>query len=344
MNSITQDVENPNLIKLVCGLSLVALTMIHNPASAGPPVGFERWTKSEHSGVVFDQTCEKLQASYNHPNVFGPYDPGNDVKKFYRLTDIEVRRDPHLNAAIVMDGVYVQNTDHFHKPSWLICGLTRQDLDHHAKSRNSIALDVERYEVEGKEKWAAIFQVNENGSEWKMVYERTIDDINVFNEIDGSRVVDIDWHGWKSDGKGCPTDSKEACFPNLPTFTAVVVKNQGADFIDTELLMVQGDESGSAFGQPSEVPADMLLVDRELVEPINKLFNDWDDPSNWHTAMLFVNKSNEYETKENLTQGMVHAFNWAGGRVTDLEWYMRLNERNAGFFETWYHTVHANLL
>ena len=344
MKSIAQDVNPHKTVGLMCGLSLIALTMIQNTTFAGPPIGFERWTKSDHSSVVFDQTCEQLQASYNHPNFFGPYNPNNDVKKFYRLTDIEVRKDPHLNTAIIMDGVFVQNTDRFEKPSWLICGLTRQSLNHYAKSQSLIALDVERYELEGKEQWAAIFQINENGSEWEMIYEKTIDDMNISIEDEDLRVVDIDWHGWQPGGKECPTDSNLACFSKIPTFSAVAVKNLGADRVTTLLEMFKGDESGSASGQPTELPSGMLLVDRELIAPTNKLHNDWDDPSNWRTAMLFVDRPNEFETKENLTQGMVHAFNWAGGRVTDLEWYMRLYERNAGFFETWYHTVHANLL
>ena len=331
--------KNPTL-SLAARLGILAvLGTAGISANAGGPVGYERWTEPYHSVPVFGETCAGMQDRYNHPNVFGPYKPEADIAKFYRLIDIEVRRDPHQNGQVVYDGVAIQNTDAFELPSWLICDMTRKELVHHSRSKKSIAVDIERYDVQGEERWAAIFQLTKVDTDWRLIFHETAEDIDAFAHIDESRVLDIDWHDWKSSGEGCTKGSAEACFPYDRTYHAVVLKNEGVNQVNWELAEVQGDESGAS----PLIPAGMQLVDRELSEPMNALFNDWNDPSLWVSAMLWVEKPNLYKTLENQNEGAVFINHAPTSRVVDIEWSMRLDEENPGFFETWFHTVNADL-
>ncbi|NND01101.1 MAG: hypothetical protein HKN85_13045 [Gammaproteobacteria bacterium] len=293
---------------------LAVLCLVHMPAFAAEPVGFERWTPLSSSFVEFDHTCRQLQEKYNYPDFFGPYNPDRvKEEKDFRLIDIEVRSDISLGHAY--DAVVVTNSGSFNRKSWLACDLSLTYVRGLAQSKSMVILDIERYTKGGKTVYAAILQLHEFSLDTMFIPSARLSDINAIagNDEDDSymRVIDIDHVGYIN--IGCPGSSEEACdWKGEPLYSAVLVENSG----DNHILWNLEDGWGDGAPLDNLVTGAYQLVDRELTRVNVENFEE-----KWHSAMLSVAIDQDYHTLENLSKAQVHAANHGSqGVIVDLEW------------------------
>ncbi len=278
------------------------LTVAH-AAHAQPPIGFERWTAPAESGLVFGAIFADLFKDYSNPastihgTLFTPVPPPPPRwKEPRRLIDIEIREVDGLN---VVDAVWVNNTGNFKLDSWLINGMTQQQLLEWTRYSGYVMLDIERYRRGSQHVFAGILQRNPNLLEWRILLAEPMDTIELIAGVLGMRVIDIDLIGNDVNG-GCQPPPG-ACFPTL-LYDAVLVKNEGSNFIHWHL------SEGLNTDQESLVPSGYQLIDRE---------KDGFAKSSYLSVWV---GSNTWETYDDLSQFEVvglhsHSFK----RVIDLE-------------------------
>jgi hypothetical protein len=245
-------------------------------AYAQPPIGFERWTTPPSSGIVFGYNFADLFTLYSNPaqaiddTLFAPGIPR--VIRSKRVIDIEVRNISSPLAHNVVDAVWVENTGIFQMDSWLINRMTKQQLQQWTRYRGYVMVDIERYVRGNQYYYAGILQRNPHGVEWHILFDETIDTINLLAAVSNMRVLDIDFVGTQC---GRNTPPGQACVE--PLYNAILVENTGNNAIPWH-LEDDWNYSGHA------VPSGYQLIDREKIP--NTSAGD-----NWFSAYLCAPRS-----------------------------------------------------
>ena len=208
-------------------LVLLGLGGLASNGSAQKPIGFERWEQNApQSSTFFDLTIDEVYRQWaNPPSLFvKPWRP-----KSTRLIDIEFNVEQNGND-VVMSGVWVKNEGKFQLDSWLVTDVTQFELDgFFAKMPGVVILDIERYRDHGETRFAFILQANPNDHDWRVLTGVDQADIEAW-ESEGYRVLDFDYY---SSGPCTPDNEGQACIPDYSYFDAIVVRNQGANYMPT---------------------------------------------------------------------------------------------------------------
>ncbi len=196
-------------------LFLAAILFFHVRAHA-QPMGYERWTDSAAaSGEFFDKSFAWVAGNLDNPLVIGMPAPGpNDT----RLIDIEINT---VENQLQVSGIWVENQDDFKQESWLIAGLTGADVKLLEDLQDITIVDIERYRRQGQTFFAAIGQRNRVKQPWVFLPAVTLDDIRVWQQGLGYRLVDVDYVSVDPNGREGP----------VVYYDAVMIRNAGSNFM-----------------------------------------------------------------------------------------------------------------
>ena len=307
---------------IIATIFFLATTLVQ----AVEPIGFERWTPTNDSKVEFNKQCSEVQKEYNAPSGTkddrsssqiphaGSYTIEGNHDRAYRVMDIEVKYNSH-NGYNDLDIVAVKNYGPFARDSWVLCGLTTDEVQQWADNRNFALLDVEPYERKnGELRWAIILQKDPFKLTTLFFPSLSIDNIN---ETFGSDPDDSDWRVLDIDYVGISG--------GIIKYSVVVIQNFGDNHILWNL------EEG--WSHHNLVAGAYQLVDRERIPHVS--FSNA-----WLSAMLSVAVDNDYWTLEHLDQDKVKDNHGIIGVTVDLEAFEVDMHAGITFYE--YYTVNAD--
>lgn len=303
--------KSPRLLTAIAlGVALLAsaaLVPAASPADAAPdpqkPLGFERWEdpgascSGKSSGVDFNLTPASIVAEYAALMTIGlSVDKPAYKQKDRRLIDIEVHSDGSGLQNNVYDIVWVCNQGDFELTSWLVPGLTEQEVLQLDALEDVVIADLERYSHGTGFRFSAIVQRNSGKFATQVLLDTSDAVVQATQRRMGGRVLDIDYHSWACTDGGSD-DFPQAC---PATRDAVIVENVGTNYVPT-LDLVTGSQISNTFP-----PSGYQITDFE---------GNVDSPalSNW------VSSGNPFVTEESTSTNVITHSHAHQGRIIDLE-------------------------
>ena len=267
---------------LTAAIFIVSVTT-SSDAFALKPMGYERFTEANDTGVVFGWEFADLQAEFSSSSDLGGGTLAHGGIPFpipeRRVIDIEIRRDEE-DTHNVVDAVWIENSGDMQEDSWLLNNLTTSQLLSWTGNSGFVLTDIEKYFKGDQVRWAAILQRNPVGFDTMVLLNTDLNAIFTVCGVNNMRVLELDFDRFEyCDGRG------EFCAE--ARYNAILVQNAGDNYLKWNL------EAG--WSVDPHVAGAYQLVDSEKLPGIG--IGDI-----WFVVYLSVAIDNDYKTYINKSQ------------------------------------------
>jgi hypothetical protein len=299
-------------MRSACVAIAACLSCISVPAYGLPPIGFERWTEPPPGfGVSYNLELDVVSAAFGSSSAtFWLQMLYPDITVFtpvYRVIDIEIHDAPgpfSFTKPERADIVYIPNSGAFERDTWVLYGLTLDELKDWATHPELVLLDIERYSHGSKTLWAAVLLLNPINTKSMLMTDATLADILEASADNTMRPLDVDRVGQVVEprcldhgppGQACPWDA---------LYDAVLVDNRDYNRMDWHLK--------EGWDHLPHVPPDAQLVDIAAGAQFST--------GNYFAAYLSVAVDRYWMEHDGLTSTEVNqTFTYNHERIVDLD-------------------------